>query len=141
MAKRDLLLYLRKFRKYKPLTAPRKCNVCGQKTVKAAYRTICASCASSQKVCAACGKSRTETKAQSHCSHDAQPGDIRHQRQEEGVIKEVLKGLTERQRRTALRRQERGEDMLTILSQLDEANSSEESDSGDDRDNIDNSGS
>jgi len=39
----------KRYRKYKPLTQPSKCNICGQKNVKAAYHTICVSCAKSKK--------------------------------------------------------------------------------------------
>ncbi|GAX12405.1 hypothetical protein FisN_2Hh236 [Fistulifera solaris] len=34
----------KQYRKYKPLTAPAKCNHCGNRNVKAAYHTICESC-------------------------------------------------------------------------------------------------
>ena len=33
------------FRKYKPLTALAKCNICTHKTIIKAYRTICDNCA------------------------------------------------------------------------------------------------
>lgn len=128
------LYLLAKYRKYKPLTVPRKCNVCSQKTVRAAYRTICTSCANSQKVCAGCGKQRNENEAQTPHSDDVIPGETIQQGQEDAMIQEVLKSLTERQRRTALRRQERGEDILTVLSQLGDLDLSEDSDSTDNPD-------
>lgn len=133
----DMTCYLlAKYRKYKPLTVPRKCNVCSQKTVKAAYRTICTSCANSQKVCAGCGKPRNGTEAQTPHSDDVVPGETRHRGQEDVMIQEVLKSLTERQKRTALRRQERGEDILTVLSQLGDVDLSEDSDSADNPDDA-----
>lgn len=42
------------YRKYKPLSVPRKCNGCGKKAVKAAYREICAECADKEGKCEGC---------------------------------------------------------------------------------------
>ena len=39
----------KKYRKYKPRTQPGKCNLCGQKNIKAAYHTICTDCAGSDR--------------------------------------------------------------------------------------------
>lgn len=39
----------KKYRKYKPLTQPTKCNLCQQRKVKAAYHTICTDCTTSDK--------------------------------------------------------------------------------------------
>uniref|UniRef100_A0A0K8RCM4 Uncharacterized protein n=1 Tax=Ixodes ricinus TaxID=34613 RepID=A0A0K8RCM4_IXORI len=46
-----------KYKKYKPLTVPRKCVKCEGKTVKSAYHIICDDCSISRKVCAKCGTS------------------------------------------------------------------------------------
>ncbi|CAN8004953.1 unnamed protein product [Ixodes hexagonus] len=46
-----------KYKKYKPLTVPRKCVKCEGKTVKSAYHTICSTCSDSLKICAKCGTS------------------------------------------------------------------------------------
>mmetsp|Transcript_15525 Transcript_15525/g.18928 ORF Transcript_15525/g.18928 Transcript_15525/m.18928 type:complete len:287 (+) Transcript_15525:79-939(+) len=40
----------KKYRKYKPLTQPSKCNICMQRNITAAYHSICQSCASSEKL-------------------------------------------------------------------------------------------
>jgi hypothetical protein len=48
----------KKYRKYKPLTKPANCNGCRQKTVKAAYHTLCVPCAREKKVCAWCAESK-----------------------------------------------------------------------------------
>ena len=39
----------KKYRKYKPLTQPSKCNLCKMRKVKAAYHTICTDCSFSEK--------------------------------------------------------------------------------------------
>ena len=41
----DVLLWRKTYRKYKPLTKARKCNVCAKKHVKQAYCTVCKPCA------------------------------------------------------------------------------------------------
>ncbi|XP_040897986.1 uncharacterized protein C9orf85 homolog [Toxotes jaculatrix] len=45
-----------KYNKYKPLTQPRKCIKCSQKTVKDAYHIICKPCSLQLEICCKCGK-------------------------------------------------------------------------------------
>ena len=42
---REKIEWKKKYRKYKPLTAPGKCEKCGNRNVKAAYHHICDDCA------------------------------------------------------------------------------------------------
>ncbi|KAL3808755.1 hypothetical protein ACHAXA_010948 [Cyclostephanos tholiformis] len=44
---RDKIEWRKKYRKYKPLTQPAKCNLCSMRNVLAAYHTICGNCARS----------------------------------------------------------------------------------------------
>ncbi|XP_018417774.1 PREDICTED: uncharacterized protein C9orf85 homolog [Nanorana parkeri] len=53
---KDVLAWKVKFSKYKPLSQPKKCVKCLQKTVKDAYRIICKPCAIEHELCAKCGK-------------------------------------------------------------------------------------
>ncbi|XP_050966246.1 uncharacterized protein C9orf85 homolog [Labeo rohita] len=53
---KDVLEWKVKYSKYKPLTQPRKCVKCLQKTVKDAYHIICKPCALKLELCAKCGK-------------------------------------------------------------------------------------
>lgn len=53
---KDILDWKIKYKKYKPLTAPRKCVGCDQKTVKHAYHMLCKPCAKEKNVCAKCCK-------------------------------------------------------------------------------------
>lgn len=46
---RDKIEWRKKYRKYKPLTQPAKCNLCSQRNITAAYHTICGTCAVSEK--------------------------------------------------------------------------------------------
>lgn len=52
----DKIEWRKKYRKYKPLTQPSKCNLCKHRNVKAAYHTICIECASKDGKCAMCVK-------------------------------------------------------------------------------------
>nr|XP_048294658.1 uncharacterized protein C9orf85 homolog [Myodes glareolus] len=53
---KEVLEWRVKYSKYKPLSKPKKCVKCLQKTVKDSYHIICRSCACELEVCAKCGK-------------------------------------------------------------------------------------
>ncbi len=53
---REILEWKKKYGKYKPLTVPRKCTGCSQKTVRQAYYLLCHDCAQKRQVCAKCTK-------------------------------------------------------------------------------------
>ncbi len=52
---KDKIEWKKKYGKYKPLTAPRKCVECQEKKVKQAYYRLCRDCAKGKRVCAKCG--------------------------------------------------------------------------------------
>ncbi|XP_027888477.1 uncharacterized protein C9orf85 homolog [Xiphophorus couchianus] len=45
-----------KYNKYKPLTQPKKCIKCSQKTVRDAYHVVCKPCSLQLEICCKCGK-------------------------------------------------------------------------------------
>ncbi|XP_004591902.1 uncharacterized protein C9orf85 homolog isoform X2 [Ochotona princeps] len=53
---KEVLEWRVKYSKYKPLSKPKKCVKCLQKTVKDSYHIICRQCACELEVCAKCGK-------------------------------------------------------------------------------------
>ncbi|XP_072260261.1 uncharacterized protein C9orf85 homolog isoform X2 [Pyxicephalus adspersus] len=53
---KDVLEWRVKFSKYKPLSQPKKCVKCLQKSVRDAYHIICKPCAIQLEICAKCGK-------------------------------------------------------------------------------------
>ncbi|XP_072467631.1 uncharacterized protein C9orf85 homolog isoform X2 [Notamacropus eugenii] len=53
---KEVLEWRVKYSKYKPLSKPKKCVKCLQKTVKDSYHMICRPCACELEVCAKCGK-------------------------------------------------------------------------------------
>ena len=53
---KEKIEWKRKYDKYKPLTAPKKCVTCQEKKVKQAYYRLCRECAESRGLCAKCGE-------------------------------------------------------------------------------------
>jgi len=50
----DVMEWKIKFRRYKPLTVPARCNLCDKKQIFKAHRTICDICATTKKLCTKC---------------------------------------------------------------------------------------
>lgn len=59
------------YRKYKPLSTPSRCNLCQEKTIYKAYRTICDECAikDGNKLCTKCGE-KVENYGQPNCRNN-----------------------------------------------------------------------
>ncbi|XP_067664931.1 uncharacterized protein C9orf85 homolog [Haliotis asinina] len=89
-----------KYAKYKPLTVPKKCIKCSEKTVKKAYYNICFPCGQAREICCKCGEKK-DIVEQSGLTPEQQSAEDSRQKQE-------LKYLTERQRRSFLRQQAQG---------------------------------
>ena len=87
----EILQWRRQFNKYKPLTLPRRCLHCQQKTVKCAYHVLCQVCAGEQHVCAKCRCALDES---------GKEGD----EGEDPLMGVDLSGLPERVRRTVVRK-------------------------------------
>lgn len=51
---REVIEWRKRFRKYKPLTVPKRCVRCQEKTVKEAYHVICGNCTIKDGACAKC---------------------------------------------------------------------------------------
>ncbi|XP_068127511.1 uncharacterized protein C9orf85 homolog [Hyperolius riggenbachi] len=73
---KDVLEWRVKFSKYKPLSQPKKCVKCLQKSVKDAYHIMCKPCAIQHELCAKCGKNEdivvpiTAEPQKDHCAAD-----------------------------------------------------------------------
>ncbi|XP_041366710.1 uncharacterized protein C9orf85 homolog [Gigantopelta aegis] len=103
-----------KYRKYKPLTIPRKCVSCFEKSIKQAYYTLCVPCATARGVCAKCAEkkkivSTTELTASEQAANDSE-------------LKQELEMLPERKRRTFFRLQAQGK-LCDLQNDTDEKSS------------------
>ena len=63
---KEKIEWKKKYDKYKPLTAPRRCVACQEKRVKQAYYRLCQECAQSEGVCAKCGEEKEITSRYAH---------------------------------------------------------------------------
>ncbi|KAF9993376.1 hypothetical protein BGZ80_005585 [Entomortierella chlamydospora] len=120
----EVIMWRKKFKKYKPLTTTKKCVNCEQKAVKDAYHVICNKCAGEKNVCAKCLESR-----------EIVPTNIKTEKeiiQEQVELERLLSGMTERERRSYLRQMERKKN--TGEGEDGEDNSAEGSDNEDDSD-------
>ncbi|CAL4204013.1 unnamed protein product, partial [Meganyctiphanes norvegica] len=52
----DVIQWKITYKKYKPLTVPKKCTKCEQKTIKDAYHIVCIPCGQMHNICCKCGK-------------------------------------------------------------------------------------
>ncbi|KAK9720716.1 hypothetical protein K7432_003950 [Basidiobolus ranarum] len=96
----DVLEWRKRFRKYKPLTTAKKCVCCQQKAIKEAYHVLCNKCATEKKVCAKCQESK-----QIVPSNYKDEKELMAERLEE---ERLLSGMSERERRSYLRKMQNG---------------------------------
>ncbi|KAJ1962513.1 hypothetical protein H4R35_007346, partial [Dimargaris xerosporica] len=104
----DIVEWRKRYRKYKPLTVARKCVGCDQKKVKEAYHILCRGCSESKNVCAKCQQSGEIVKS----FEETDASDEKKQKE----LENVLRKMNERQRRTFLRKWERGD--ITTLPEI-----------------------
>jgi hypothetical protein len=55
----EIIEWRKKYHKFKPLTGPRTCQECHQRTVVHAYHVLCVLCARARNCCAKCREQRT----------------------------------------------------------------------------------
>ncbi|XP_048005143.1 uncharacterized protein C9orf85 homolog [Leguminivora glycinivorella] len=108
---KDIIDWKIKYKKYKPLTAPRKCVGCEEKAIKYAYHILCTKCATKRNVCAKCNTAVEANEPETEKSPNVD-------------LQAMLKGLPERKRRTIMRAINKtcGDGNMTpeILSQVEE---------------------
>ncbi|CAG8434713.1 7799_t:CDS:2 [Diversispora eburnea] len=99
---KDILEWRKKFNKYKPLTIPKRCVSCEEKTIKEAYRILCDKCANKKGVCSKCQQSTqiiiSDVKSDKELLKEQQERD------------RLLSTLSERKKRTYIRKLEREEE-------------------------------
>jgi len=83
-----------KYKKYKPLSQPKKCVKCEQKTVRHAYHVMCLDCGKKLQVCTKCCQSKEIIPG---------PADKQEQIRLDSEMQKLLQTLPERKRRTFIR--------------------------------------
>ncbi|KAJ1653268.1 hypothetical protein IWQ61_006579 [Dispira simplex] len=104
----DIIQWKKRYRKYKPLTVPRKCVHCEQKKIKDAYHILCQDCSTKLQVCAKCREGHDIVK-----SDEKTDAELHKENQD---IEHVLSKMSERERRAFRRKLERGE--VTTLPEI-----------------------
>ncbi|KAJ3163890.1 hypothetical protein HK101_000582 [Irineochytrium annulatum] len=99
----DVIEWRKRFGKYTPLTVPKKCVSCEQKAVRDAYHILCRKCACEQDVCAKC-RSKEEIL---ESTAPKTPVEVLQEQQDE---ERRLDSMNERQRRSYLRKMEKGDE-------------------------------
>ncbi|CAG0895183.1 unnamed protein product [Cyprideis torosa] len=90
----EILEWRIRYRKYKPLTQPKKCCKCEQRRIRRAYHLVCEPCSLAHELCSKCGK-----KEKIMVKKDT---SIDHRKLDAEFAREV-KELSERKRRTFMR--------------------------------------
>ncbi|KAJ1642063.1 hypothetical protein LPJ64_006052 [Coemansia asiatica] len=98
----DQIQWRKQYRKYKPLTTPKKCVWCQLKNIKKAYHVICDDCAAKKGVCAKCLSMEELVEG----NNPKTPQEILKEEQE---LERKLASMRERQRRSYLRKLSRGD--------------------------------
>mmetsp|Transcript_20185 Transcript_20185/g.29822 ORF Transcript_20185/g.29822 Transcript_20185/m.29822 type:complete len:196 (-) Transcript_20185:10-597(-) len=107
----DKVEWKKKYRKYKPLTQPSHCNECKQRTVTAAYHTICQPCATKSSVCAWCTQRKDLVQKSNFDSLLSELKQVELKAREEGLpirktkslIREVQRKYTNKQNSTPIK--------------------------------------
>ncbi|KAI9357990.1 hypothetical protein DFJ73DRAFT_794171 [Zopfochytrium polystomum] len=98
----EIIQWRKRMGQYKALTAPKKCVSCALKAVKFAYHVLCQPCADKQQVCAKC-----QLPEESPSIAPKTPAQVLLEKQQE---ESVRASMTERQRRSYLRKLEAGDE-------------------------------
>jgi len=117
------------FRKYKPLTQPKKCVKCLQRTVIRAYYIICDDCGTKENLCCKCGESQN--------APIERPVPAVEEEREQAEFEIDVKLLRERQRRKFYRLMKQGmsgEEALAKVNETSTTNKQDDEDFDDDDD-------
>lgn len=99
---KDVIEWKIKYKKYKPLTQPKKCSRCEQRNIVKAYHVLCQHCALDARVCAKCLKNEEEV-----VIGTPQP-TIEEQVKLKVEMERLIKYLPERKRRAFIRYMDKG---------------------------------
>lgn len=114
----EQIQWRKKFRKYKPRKAPGKCRGCELKKITLAYHVLCNTCAEAKKVCPKCTKSEPNEAEQKAAGGLTSATGADNAATDESIAKRsqvehlLPAGMKERERRTILRKVDKGEMMI-----------------------------
>lgn len=91
---KEIIEWKIKYKKYKPLSQPKKCVKCEQKTVRNAYHVMCLDCGRKLELCTKCCKAKELIQAVL---------DKKEQEKLDEELQSMLQSLPERKRRTFIR--------------------------------------
>ena len=114
----DKVEWRKKYRKYKPLTQPAKCNGCQERTVRAAYHTLCQDCAKQRRVCAWCGEDKFIVSVNTDQESFIKTGNDLNQDDEN--VHEDHEGLNFEKKRNSLNNEAESEEMNIGIDDEDE---------------------
>ncbi|OBZ83078.1 Uncharacterized protein C9orf85 [Choanephora cucurbitarum] len=111
----DVIMWRKKYKKYKPLTTVKRCTCCQEKAIKEAYHVLCDNCARDKGVCAKCLESKEILVTKDEVKTNAD------EMREEQELERMLSRMTLRQRRSYMRKLERGDDVSGITSKAEDS--------------------
>ncbi|KAF5269264.1 hypothetical protein FQR65_LT02565 [Abscondita terminalis] len=91
---KEIIEWKIKYKKYKPLSQPKTCVKCGERTVRHAYHVMCVDCGKKLKVCTKCCEAKEVVAA---------PADKEEQLRLDLELQQLIESLSERKRRTFIR--------------------------------------
>lgn len=94
-----------KYKKYKPLSQPKTCIKCSQRTIKKAYHVMCSACSKAARCCAKCQKPASE-----QVVIEPVPPTTIEQLKLKAEMDRLIKSLPERKRRTFMRFMKKGKE-------------------------------
>lgn len=90
---KEIIEWKIKYKKYKPLTQPKKCVRCEQRTVRSAYHVMCLDCGRKLGVCTKCCQAKELVVVP----------EKKEQLKLDGELQKLLQSLPERKRRSFIR--------------------------------------
>ena len=108
----DCIAWKKQMTKYKPLSQPKTCAGCNQRSIKDAYHVLCQACANARNVCAKC-LLQNEIFVTYMLSNDSryrqEDLDAQTESKEKQEQDRIMESLNERQKRSFLRKIEKGD--------------------------------
>lgn len=113
----EVISWRKKYRKYKPLTVPKKCVRCQEKSIKEAYHVVCNACARNSKICCKCLQPFTAANMEKDLHVSVVEGNLNKQKDNIEESEDISEGEGEGEEENII--DEEGEDGLTLEEEED----------------------